>query len=154
MISELSSSENYWLQCLRNDLGSDGEIQGIMERYEDHKEEIYYQALMDVIVRGNWKKLKEERNMSMALRELWSELWAEELEQMRKKQLEEWRSEAIKEGMEAGMEEGLKEGVQAGRIDGIRLAKSVFKLSASGLSPQEIALRCNISTEQVKEILE
>lgn len=40
------------------------------------------------------------------------------------------------------------------RVEGIELAKKIFKLSAKGNSITEIAKECQISEDEVKEILE
>ena len=50
---ELSKERNYWLQNLRKDLKSGGEIKNLMEHYEDKKFLPRYQAVMDVILRAN-----------------------------------------------------------------------------------------------------
>ena len=41
-----------------------------------------------------------------------------------------------------------------GRAEGVELAKKIFKLSAKGNSITEIAKECQISEDEVKEILE
>ena len=41
-----------------------------------------------------------------------------------------------------------------GRAEGVELAKKIFKLSAKGISITEIAKECQISEDEVKEILE
>lgn len=73
---------------------------------------------MDLIVRANWEKVKEEIKMCDALREL----FAEELKESEEK--------------------------------GIKLTKTIFKLSATGIPIKEIAEQCGISENRVKEILE
>ena len=50
--------------------------------------------------------------------------------------------------------EELKEADSKGKAEGLRLAKRILKLSAQGVSPQEIAEQCDLSLQQVKEILE
>ena len=52
----------------------------------------------------------------------------------------------MKEEDERGMERGIERG--------IHLAKLIFKLSAQGSSDEEIAEKCDLSLEQVWEILE
>ncbi len=69
----LSRRENYWLQSLRCDLQAGSEIQDILKAYEPKKHDLWYQALMEVIVRANWEKMEEERDMCNALRELFAE---------------------------------------------------------------------------------
>ena len=51
-------------------------------------------------------------------------------------------------------EEGLKEGRKEGRAEGVELTKKVFKLASKGIYIPEIARQCEISEEEVKNILE
>ena len=82
--------------------------------------------MMDLITRANWKEMEADRKMCDALRELFAE--------------------ELKEENEKGMERG--------RAEGIHLAKLIFKLSAQGSSDEEIAKKCDLPLEQVREILE
>ena len=50
--------------------------------------------------------------------------------------------------------EDFKESENCGLQKGIQLTKTVFSLSRQGFSAEEIAGQCNISKEQVEEILE
>ena len=50
--------------------------------------------------------------------------------------------------------EELKEENEKGMERGIHLAKLIFKLSAQGSSDEEIAKKCDLPLEQVREILE
>lgn len=70
---ELSEETNYWLRNLRDDLTEGKEIQKLIKRYEDRKNEAYYAEVMDLIVRANWERMKEEKQMCEALRELFAE---------------------------------------------------------------------------------
>ena len=67
-------------------------------------------------------------------------------------------SSAIKHGEEIGQkrgeEIGQKRGEEIGQKRGIQLAREVFKLNSSGVSVEDIALQCGITTDQVKEILQ
>ena len=69
VIPKLSKENNYWLNNLRNDLKSGGEIRNFIEQYGKKKNSKLYQALADTIMRANWKELKEERKMCEALRD-------------------------------------------------------------------------------------
>ena len=73
VIPKLSKENNYWLNNLRNDLKSGGEIRNFIEQYGKKKNSKLYQALADTIVRANWKELKEERKMCEALRDLFAD---------------------------------------------------------------------------------
>ena len=87
VIPKLSKENNYWLNNLRNDLKSGGEIRNFIEQYGKNKDSKLYQALADTIMRANWKELKEERKMCEALREL----FADDLRESR----EEGRNEGV-----------------------------------------------------------
>ena len=50
--------------------------------------------------------------------------------------------------------EDFKESRIKGIEEGIQLTKTVFSLSRQGFSAEEIAGQCNISKEQVEEILQ
>ena len=89
---------------------------------------------MDLIVRANWDEMEEGRIMCEALKEL----FADELEVAKK--------DALEQGIHQGIQRGIQQGAQ--------LTKSVFKLSLSGCSIEEIAAKCNISEQKVLEILE
>ena len=60
VIPKLSKENNYWLNNLRNDLKSGGEIRNFIEQYGKKKNSKLYQALADTIMRANWKELKEK----------------------------------------------------------------------------------------------
>ena len=94
IIPKLSKENNYWLNNLRNDLKSGGEIRNFIEQYGKKKNSKLYQALADTIMRANWKELKEERKMCEALRELFAD------------DLRESREEGVLEGRNAGKIEG------------------------------------------------
>lgn len=93
---DLSKEENYWLQNLRKDLQSGGEIQILLEKYDQKKNSNLHQAVMDVILRANWERVKEEKGMCEALRELFAE------------ELEESREQGIEQGVKKGLEEGIR----------------------------------------------
>lgn len=65
------------------------------------------------------------------------------------KESEEWeavRMSILSIGMEKGMEKGMDRGIE--------VAKKVFRLSAQGMAPEEIARRLDIPVEKVKQIIE
>ena len=94
IVPRLSKTNNYWLNNLRNDLKSGGEIRNFIEKYGENKNSKLYQALADTIMRANWQELKEERKMCEALRELFAD------------DLRESREEGIIEGRNVGKLEG------------------------------------------------
>ena len=72
---------------------------------------------------------------------------------VKKEAYEDGWEEGHKDGWEEGRKDGWEEGRKDGQADGIRLTKSVLKLSSQGLTPEEIAAQTNISLEQIREIL-
>lgn len=73
---ELNPKKNLWLYSLRGNL-TEEEIEEVLKDYQKHKKEKNYQSAMDLIIRANWRKIKEEKKMCEAL----EELFAEELEE-------------------------------------------------------------------------
>lgn len=51
-IGKIFRKHNFWLQNLRNDLKPDSEIRDILEKYEKKKQDLYYQAVMDLLVQN------------------------------------------------------------------------------------------------------
>lgn len=70
---ELSHKEYYWLHHLRNDLKAGSEIEDLAKHYGPNKNSNLYQAVMNVIIRGNRKEMEEERDMCEALYELFED---------------------------------------------------------------------------------
>ena len=64
--------------------------------------------------------------------------------------VQKWKERERKLSREAGRQEGRIEG----RIEGMQLAKKIFRFYQDGISIEEIAKQCEISIEEVKEILE
>ena len=130
MTKELSRKDNYWMQNLRNDLKAGTEIESLAERYEKKKQEPYYQAVMDLIMRANWEQMEEERKMCDAFRELFAE------------------------DFKRAEEEGLKRGLEQGLERGIYYTKRILKLFSEGLPVEQIAEKEGVSVERVNQILE
>lgn len=135
---ELSRKDNYWMQNLRNDLKAGTEIESLAERYEKKKQEPYYQAVMDLIMRANWEQMEEERKMCDAFRELFAEDF----------------KRAEEEGLKRGMEQGLERGLEQGLERGIYYTKKILKLFSEGLPVEQIAEKEGVSVERVNQILE
>ena len=121
IVPRLSKTNNYWLNNLRNDLKSGGEIRNFIEKYGKNKNSKLYQALADTIMRANWQELKEERKMCEALRELFAD------------DLRESREEGIMEGRNVGKLEGKLEGVAS------KVIEIVIKKYKKGCSVKETA---------------
>lgn len=128
---DLSKEDNYWIQNLRKDLKSGGEIWQLVEQYEEKKHSKLYQAVMDVIMRANWKEAEVEKKMCEALREL----FAEELE----------------ESHERGKMEGRAEGRAEGRMEGIR--QIISNMLEVGLDFSQIAKTVNMEEEYLMKLM-
>ena len=128
---ELSERDNYWLQHLRGDLKEGRELQDLMERYERHRHSKWYQAAMDLIVRANWDKMKEEKEMCEALREL----FADELQ------------ESEERGKEKGKEQGEETKLISLVCKKIRKNKAVSVIAEELEEPEEkISLICETAS--------
>ena len=125
IVPRLSKTNNYWLNNLRNDLKSGGEIRNFIEKYGKNKNSKLYQALADTIMRANWQELKEERKMCEALRELFAD------------DLRESREEGIVEGRNVGKREGKLEGKREGEAS--KVIEIVIKKYKKGCSVKETA---------------
>ena len=63
-------------------------------------------------------------------------------------------ADELKEGYESGRKAGCEEGREQGLKQGIALAKTVIRMGMEGKTIDEIARLCQITTDEVKEILE
>lgn len=70
---QLTKEKNLWMQSLRSDLKSGGEIGRLIEAYDKKKNQAMYQAVMEVIIQANQKEAEAEREMCEALRKLFEE---------------------------------------------------------------------------------
>ena len=142
VIPKLSKENNYWLNNLRNDLKSGGEIRNFIEQYGKNKNSKLYQALADTIMRANWEELREERKMCEALRELFAD------------DLRESREEGIIEGRNAGKIEGKLEGNIEGKLEGsaTKIIEQVVKKYQKGCTVEETADMLEESPNLIKQI--
>ena len=68
--------------------------------------------------------------------------------------LKELFADELKEADARGRAEGVQYGIERGKIEGIRLAKQFLSLHEQGNTEDQIAEKCGLSAEQVREILE
>lgn len=180
---ELSKKDNYWLQSLRNNLKAGSEIEELAGRYESKKQNIYYQAVMDLIVRANQDEMEEAKYMCKAILELFADEYEElrraDEERMReheermreheermraeekRMQAEEKRMQAEAERMHAEaekmkveMREGMRQAREEGLEQGELRVKKIFKLFAAGTPVEFIAEKCGVTVEKVQQVLE
>lgn len=138
IVPELSIENNYWLNKLRNNLKSGGEIKLFMEQYEKNRDSKLFQALADTVMRANWKEVEEEGNMSDVIKEIFAD------------QFHKCEAEARAQG-EA---EGRAKGEAEGRVS--KMIEQIMKKYKKGCSVAETAdmLEENPSViEQIYDIL-
>jgi hypothetical protein len=90
IVPQLSEKEYFWLSHLRNDIKTKEEFAEIARQYEPHKDSNNYQAILDVIIRGNKQEMEDYTNMCEALYELFAD------------ELKENRAQGLAEGMTEG----------------------------------------------------
>ena len=87
----MSPERNLWLYSLTDTLEDMSVTRQLLEDYKKNKENQLYQAVMEIIVKANYNRLKEgKRDLCNALLELM------------KDELDEKREEGIKEGIKEG----------------------------------------------------
>ena len=123
VVPELSTENNYWLNNLRNDLKSGGEMKLFMEQCEKNKDSKLFQALTDAVMRANWKEAEEERKK---MNDVFKELFAKEFEEY--------------------MEEGMQKGIQKGKIE------LLIKKYKKGYTAEEAADALEEKTSIVQQI--
>lgn len=133
IVKELSEDNYYWLQKLRNNLKSGGEIQKLIENYEGKKDNPLYQAVMNVLVRANQEEMEVEKKMCEALKEL----FADELKN------------AAEEGRAAGLAKGLAEGRAEGRAEGLQAMRDniVMFLQDTGSVTEDVMKKLDETTD-------
>ena len=77
---ELDPKENVWLSRLRQDLQMERDVEVLARAYRGKDSDPLYSAVMDLIVRANWKMYKEGETVCDAL----NELFADKLEAKRR----------------------------------------------------------------------
>ena len=105
---ELSEHENLYLRSLTNAIQDNELPQKLLEDYEENKDNILYQSVMDIVVRANREKFEEVKDMCEALKELM------------KDELEERERQGISRGIEQGISQGISQGIVQGMIEACR----------------------------------
>lgn len=103
---QLSSKENLWLRGLTNELESYEILEKLVRDYQEHSENVWYQSALDIIVRANEKKLKEDNDMVC---DTLMEIMADKLEEREKQMMERAEERGLERGMERGMKQGLEQ---------------------------------------------
>ena len=69
-------------------------------------------------------------------------------------EVEKKMCDALKELFAEELKEADHQGTERGRAEGLKLAKTIFRLSAQGVPAEELAQQCGLSADQVREVLE
>lgn len=69
-------------------------------------------------------------------------------------EVEKKMCDALKELFAEELKEADHQGTERGWAEGLKLAKTIFRLSAQGVPAEEIAQQCGLSADQVREVLE
>lgn len=144
--AQLSEQENFWLKNLTNDLQDKTTAIELIERYKEHKDDIHYDSVMDIIVKANKNIFNQgDENMCNALLELVQEQMQDKIDEM--------LNQVSIKSREVGMRLGEEKGLRLGEEKGLRLAKMVLRMNADGTDYETIASKCMLSVEEVMDIL-
>lgn len=115
VIPRLPKEDFTWLGRLRTDLTLCEDIEPLAKAYAGKEQNPLYEAVMDLIVRANWNKYKEGREMCNALEELFAD-------KMKEKELL-----GLEQGIRAFILDNIEEGIPKNRI--LEKLKKRFSLS-------------------------
>lgn len=113
VIRELQKDDNIWLSRLRSGLKLQEDIEVLAAAYSGKEKNPLYETAMDLIIRANWEKYQEVRNVCDALKELYAE--------------------ELKEREDIGLENGFKKG------ESIKLITQVMNKMRKGQTASDIA---------------
>lgn len=152
--AQLSEQENFWLKNLTNDLQDKTTAKELIERYKEHKDDIHYDSVMDIIVKANKNIFNQgDENMCNALLELVQEQMQDKIDEMLNQVSIKSREDGMRLGEEKGLRLGEEKGLRLGEEKGLRLAKMVLRMNADGTDYETIASKCMLSVEEVMDIL-
>ena len=160
--NQLSPKENLWLKGLTNELEDQEIVENLVKDYRKHSENTLYQSAMDVIVRANEEKFKEDDDMICdALMEIiqdkLDERIQDEVDKIVQDKVDEREKQILeraeKQGMERGMQEGIERGRQEGMERGIEQGVQLY-LKMIQLGRQEDAMKAIEDAEYRKELFE
>ena len=112
----LSPEKNLWLSSLTDHLKDKEVARKLLEDFGNHKQEILYRSVMNIIMQANKTQFQEVKDML-----------CEALEELMKDELEANRSRGLSEGRMKGLQEGQQQATD-------RLNALTLKLAELGLS--------------------
>lgn len=142
----LSPEKNLWLSSLTDHLKDKEVARKLLEDFGNHKQEILYRSVMNIIMQANKTQFQEVKDM---LCEALEELMKDELEANRSRGLSEGRMKGLQEGLAEGRAEGLAEGQQQATD---RLNALTLKLAELGRTDDIIKAASDTSYQ--KKLLE
>lgn len=146
--SQLDKTENLWLHALTDNLCEQDVIPRLLTEYERNHKNTLYESAMDVIVKANKEILiKEEPSMCQALKELYEEMYGDEI---RKKMDAEIAAAKV-----AAEATGEARGEARGEVDGAlrKAQKTAFNMKKSGFSDAVIADILEVAVSVVQQWL-
>ena len=154
ILGDLSKKDNFWLSNLTNDIKEIERAQEIVDEYQDHKDNVLYQSVMDVIVNANKIKFKEVTGMCDALMEIMTELAEEKAEEMAVKLAEEKAEKLAEEKAEKLAEEKAEKLAEekAEKLAEERMAGLIKTWIEKGKTYEDIVDLLNIPKEKVLEL--
>lgn len=132
LTKKLTEEENLWLRSLTNELTEAETAQKLIREYKNNKNNIFYQSVMNIIVRANMESFGKVKNMCEALQELM------------KDELEERENKGIKVGMETGMAAGMTAGMVTTCRD--------FGLSAED-TEKRVVSKFHVTSDEARQIV-
>lgn len=143
--SRLSPKENLWLSSLTDDLKSGEQTEELLQDYQKHKNEGFYESMMDIIVNANENTFKkEERKMSGALMRIMQDTIDKEVAARVEKEVAEQVEKQVAEQVEKQVAEQVEKQVAE------QVVESMVSLVKDGLlSAAEAAKRLSLSEEEI-----
>lgn len=89
---QLSKTDNVWLSRMRTDLSVKDDLDPLSRAYREKRKDPRYEAVMDLLIRANYEKVEEVKEMCEAIRELFADEY----------------KEAETKGVEKGIEKGIE----------------------------------------------
>lgn len=141
VIRYLSPEKNLWLSSLTDHLKDKEVAKKLLEDFGNHKQEILYRSVMNIIMQANKTQFQEVKDML-----------CEALEELMKDELEAKRSLGLSEGRMKGLQEGLAEG----RAEGQRQATdclNALTLKLAELGRTDDIIKAASDTSYQKKLL-
>ena len=165
---ELDREEYFWMQRLRADLREKGEFNEVLDVFEKHRFSECYKSVMNVIVHANKENEKEENGMLPILKEIFAEEYAAlvkrdgdlegnyERKVERNAKMDVSYDEKVERNakMDVSYDEKVERNNKMDEEYKNLVISMIEKMVFLEISVSEMAQRCGLSEERVKEIIE